>query len=184
MTIRELLDLVVESLDAEGIPYMLTGSVASSLFGEPRSTNDVDVVIDPSGAALDRLVAKLLRSGLYVDLEAARSALRERGQFNANILDKKVDFIIRKAGAYSTAAFERRDHVIGSTINAYVATAEDLILSKLMWAAETGSERQLRDVAGIVSFAASLDDAYVERWAVSLGVLDAWHRAVAEARDA
>lgn len=180
MTIRELLARVIGALEAEGIPYMLTGSLASSLYGEPRATNDVDVVIDPSPTALDRLVRRLQEGELYVDLDAAQSALRERGQFNALILDTKVDFIIRKAGPFATAAFERRRRVRGSDIDADVVSPEDLILTKLAWAAETGSDRQLRDVAGMVALVDNLDRAHIEQWAERLGLVDAWRRLGAE----
>lgn len=182
MTLRELLDLVVVSLDVEGIPYMLTGSIASSLYGEPRATNDVDIVIDPSPAALERLVDRLQAAKLYVDLEAAKIALAERGQFNALVLDTKVDFIIRKDTEFSSVAFERRKRVHGSEINADVVSPEDLVLTKLVWASETGSDRQLRDVAGVVELAEHLDREYIVRWAGRLGVLDSWRRIERESR--
>ncbi|HUG29890.1 MAG TPA: hypothetical protein VMQ65_05185 [Candidatus Limnocylindria bacterium] len=180
MTIRELLIRVIGALEAEGIPYMLTGSLASSLYGEPRATNDVDVVIDPSPVALDRLVGRLQQDELYVDLDAARAALRERGQFNALILDTKVDFIIQKEGPFAAVAFERRRRVRGSEIDADVVSPEDLILTKLAWAAETGSDRQLRDVAGMVALVENLDRAHIELWAGRLGLVDAWQRLDAE----
>lgn len=176
MTIRELLVQVVGALETERIPYMLTGSLASSLYGEPRATNDIDLVIDPSPVALDLLVARLQRSGLYVDLEAARAALGERGQFNALMLDTKVDLIIRKAGPFATSAFERRRRVRGSDIDADVVSPEDLLLTKLAWAVETGSDRQLRDVEGMFAITENLDLDYIATWASRLGVGDAWRR--------
>jgi len=179
----ELLNRMVAALKAEGIPYMLTGSLASSIYGEPRSTNDIDLVIDPSPDALDRLVGRLQREGLYVDLEAARTALRDRGQFNAIALDAKVDFIIRKAGPHSTLAFERRQRVQDPDMDVDVVSPEDLILSKLQWAIETGSDRQFRDVAGVVALVDKLDRTYIELWAGRLGILDVWHAVEAEALD-
>lgn len=181
MTLRDLLDVVVAALEAEGVAYMLTGSIASSLYGEPRATNDVDIVIDPSPASLARLIDRLQAAKLYVDLGAATAALAERGQFNALVLDTKVDFIIRKDTEFSGVAFERRRRVRGSEIDADVVSPEDLILTKLMWAGETGSDRQLRDVAGIVAVAENLDRGYIGEWAGRLGVLDAWRRIELEA---
>ena len=97
MTFAELLAVVVERLDAAGIPYMVTGSLASSYYGEPRSTRDVDIVIDPDPAALDRLVADLASADFHVDLDAARAALASRSQFNAiGPAADKVDFLIRR----------------------------------------------------------------------------------------
>lgn len=174
----ELLSRIVAALEVERIQYMLTGSLASSIYGEPRSTNDVDFVIDPSPQALDRLVRRLQEERLCVDLDVAREALRDRGQFNALLLDAKVDFIIRKAGVYPTLAFERRQRVRDRDMDADVVSPEDLILTKLASAVETGSEGQLRDVSGMVALIDDLDRTYIELWAPRLGVLDAWKRLV------
>jgi hypothetical protein len=176
VTLTELLAGVVDALEAEGIPYMLTGSLASSLWGEPRATNDVDIVIDPSPDALGRMVDRLQREDLYIDLDAARAALRDRGQFNAIVLDAKVDFILKKADLFSAVAFERRRRVRGLEIDADVVSPEDLILTKLAWAIETGSDRQLRDVAGMIALVEDLDRAHIGLWAGRLGILDAWQR--------
>ncbi len=181
MTLAELIDLALNALVSEGIPYMVTGSVASSIHGDPRSTNDLDIVIDPSPEALDGLVERLKAANLYVDGDAARTALRERGQFNANTLDAKVDFIVRKHDPFAAIAFQRRRRVVGTTMEGDVVTPEDLILTKLAWAAETGSEeRQLRDVSGMIALADELDRAYIEGWAERLGILDEWRRLAGE----
>jgi hypothetical protein len=180
VTLGELLALAVAAVEAESIDYMVTGSLASSLYGEPRSTNDVDIVIDPSPAKLDALVGRLREAGLYVDLEAALHALRERTQFNAIVEDAKVDFILRKGDPFSTSAIQRRRRIRGPAIDAQVMSAEDLVIQKLLWARETGSDRQVRDVAGIVALSDVLDRAYIERWVRRLGLLDAWRAIVAE----
>ncbi len=74
---------VARALNLLAIPYMVTGSVASSYHGRPRSTHDADIVIDPTPDQLDRLVRSLVDAGFYVDLDRARDALRRRLQFNA-----------------------------------------------------------------------------------------------------
>ncbi len=85
--------------------------------------------------------------------------------------------MLRKARAFSVAEFDRRQPTIVSGVALHVATAEDTILAKLEWAKLGQSERQLRDVRGILDTRGdTLDVAYVERWAVDLDVLDAWHR--------
>jgi hypothetical protein len=168
-------DLLAEALgylEAAEIPYMITGSVASSFHGEPRATRDLDIVIDPAPAALERLIDDLRTGGFYVDRDAAGDALRERTQFNAIGAEAtKVDFIVRRDRPFSIAEFDRRERVelLGST--GFIATVEDVILAKLEWAAETDSERQLRDVAGMLAVAGdTLDEAYLTTWAVKLGV--------------
>ena len=181
MKLEDLLGQVLAAIEAEAIPYMVTGSIASSRYGEPRSTNDADVVVDPAPQQLDALVRRMQAGGLYVDLAAARSALAGRGQFNVAALDLKVDLIVRKADAFSTSAFGRRRRVRGPALNADLISPEDLILTKLVWAVETGSARQLRDVEGIIAIADDLDRAYVTRWADELGVGDAWHALLEDA---
>jgi hypothetical protein len=176
VTFAEFLSLVLAALEDEGVPYMLTGSVASSRYGEPRSTNDVDAVVDPTPAQLEALVRRLQRAGLYVDLDAARTALAERGQFNAAILDLKADFIVRKSDPFSSSAFERRRRIEGTALEATLVSPEDLILTKLAWALETGSERQLRDVEGMVSIMPHLDREYLDSWASRLNLSAAWLR--------
>lgn len=176
MTFEEFLSVVLAALEDEGVPYMLTGSVASSRYGEPRATNDVDAVVDPSPAQLDSFVGRLRRAGLYVDLDVARTALAERGQFNAAVLDLKADFIVRKADAFSISAFERRRPVRGRSLVATLVSPEDLILAKLAWAIETGSDRQLRDVEGMVNVGEDLDRSYIDTWATRLGITNQWRR--------
>ena len=175
MTFAHLLATVVALLERAGVPYMVTGSLASSYHGEPRATRDLDVVIDPSPDALERLVESLGDARFYVDRDVAHEALADRSQFNAIGPDAaKVDFVIRRDRPFSTEEFGRRQPADLLGTPAFVATAEDVILAKLEWARATGSERQLDDVAGIVAVADRLDVAYIDRWAVVLGVDDAW----------
>ena len=175
MTFAELLSDVIGRLDRAGVPYMVTGSLASSYHGEPRATLDVDIVIDPTPQSLGRLVESLVDGHYYVDAEAAYEALARRAQFNAVAGDaSKVDFIIRKDRAFSIEEFRRRQQAELLGIAGFVATAEDLVIAKLEWAAASDSDRQLRDAAGIVAVADGLDEAYIDRWAATVGVTDAW----------
>lgn len=183
VTFADLLAHVISGLDRAGIPYMVTGSLASSYHGEPRATRDVDIVVDPTPIALARLVDDLRAADFYVDAEAAQTALAERTQFNAIGPDaSKVDFIIRKDRPFSIEEFGRREPADLLGTPGFVATAEDLVIAKLEWAAATDSERQRRDVAGIVAVSAQLDVAYVEQWASALGVLGQWQAIREEAR--
>ena len=175
MTFGQLLALVVGLLDRCRVPYMVTGSLASSYHGEPRATRDVDIVIDPTGEALDRLTESLQDAGFYVDGDVAREALASRTQFNAMGPDaSKIDFVIRHDRPFSVEEFRRRQSADLLGTPGYVASAEDVILAKLEWAQQTGSDRQLDDVAGIVAIAGELDLEYIDRWAVILGVEDGW----------
>lgn len=174
MSFAAVLTAVLDVLERAGVPHMVTGSLASTFHGEPRATRDIDLVIDPDDASLQRLV-DLLRSGdFYVDRDAAEEALRDRSQFNAIGADAtKVDFIIRRDRPFSMTEFERRQRVSILGTSADMATAEDVILAKLEWAAATGSDRQIRDIAGVLAVSGeALDQAYLATWAERLGVAD------------
>ena len=160
---------------------MLTGSIASSWYGEPRATQDLDVIVDPSSAALDRLVDGLQADGWYVDRDAAVAALLDRTQFNAIGPDAfKVDLIVRRDRPFSAAEFDRRQpaDVLGTPT--FLPTVEDMVIAKLEWAQATDSDRQLRDVRGMVAVAGSdLDRTYLNGWVQHLGLEGMWERVLA-----
>lgn len=168
MTIADLLAMVVALLDRAGVPHMLAGSAASSFHGEPRATQDLDLVIDPSPEALTAFVAALDPERFYVG-DAVR-ALARRDQFN--VIDVttgwKVDLIIRKGRPFSREEFARRLPVEVLGVHTAVATAEDTVLAKLERARAGGSERQQADVVSVLRVAGPLDDAYLDRWAAEL----------------
>ncbi len=173
MSLPGLLARLAATLEAAEVPYMLTGSLASTLHGEPRSTQDVDVVVVLTGSSLAALLRALPEDQYYVSEDAAREALRRQGQFNVIDLETgwKVDLILRKRRPFSVAEFERRETRELLGVRVPVCTAEDSVLSKLEWAKlGGGSERQLRDVRGVVERRrGELDLEYIERWAEELG---------------
>jgi hypothetical protein len=174
-----MLSRVVAMLDGAGIPFMIAGSFASTTHGAPRSTQDLDVVIDPpSLTQLEQLVRGLPPSAYYVDLEAARDAWQRRSMFNVVELGSgwKIDFILRKGRAFSRAEFERRQAWSLFGVPVWIASPEDTVVSKLEWSHMSGgSERQRRDVAGVLATSgASLDRAYIERWVTQLHLEEEW----------
>lgn len=185
MTLESFLRRVLAILDAVGIPYMLTGSLASAYYGEPRATRDIDFVIGVSDAELDQLVRRLDEDGFYVRRDAAREARRERGQFNAIDPESgwKVDWIIRKDRPFSRREFERRRRVEFLELELPMVTAEDLIVAKLEWSEKGGSELQLRDSLAIfLQQGTDLDREYIERWVGDLNLEDRWRALLGEAR--
>jgi hypothetical protein len=172
MSFASLVADIVARLDRAGIPYMLTGSLVSAYYGEPRATRDVDVVVDPDAASLERLLRDLKAGDFYVDPDVAHEALAQRGQFNAvSPTATKVDFIVRKDHPFSAAEFGRRMRADLLGVPVMVASPEDLVIAKLRWAAETDSERQLRDVSAVLrTLGSTLDRAYLTRWITSLGL--------------
>jgi hypothetical protein len=170
---------MVRALDAAGIPYMVAGSFASTFHGIPRTTQDIDMIIEPSGSKLKVFVAALPPKEYYVSEDAALDALRHQSQFN--VIDMatgwKADLIVRKSRPFSAEEFRRRVSARLLGLEVFVATPEDTILAKLEWAAMSGSERQLRDVGGVIDVKrGELDLAYIERWAGELGVADLWRK--------
>jgi hypothetical protein len=182
VSVGDLLRRLVEKLDAAGVPHMVAGSFASTYHGVPRATQDIDVVIDPTPTSLDALLASLPEDEYYVDADAAHDALKRRSQFNLIDLASgwKVDLIVRKARAFSVEELRRRVPAELFGAHVFLATAEDSIIAKLEWAKLGDSERQLRDVAGILSVcASSLDRAYIERWVTQLDLADQWRQQIA-----
>lgn len=185
MSVEDLLRRIVVALENAGIPYMLTGSVASSYHGEARASQDIDIVIAPDEPRLRMLLSSLPSSTYYVSEDAAFEALRRRSQFN--VIDMangwKVDMIMRRDRSFSHSEFERRMTVDALGMRLSIATAEDVVVSKLEWAKIGGSERQLEDVAGILRDSeAALDQAYIERWVHDLELQSQWVRAQELAR--
>jgi len=177
-----LLRTITAALDEAAIPFMVVGSFASTVHGKPRTTQDLDIVIDPSAAALDQFLAALDLDQVYVDADVARDALRRRAMFN--IIDMstawKMDLVIRKNRPFSVQELQRRIVVPIADVAVPIATAEDTIIAKLEWAKQSASERQLIDVAGILSVrSTTLDRAYIERWVRDLGLDEPWQRAQA-----
>jgi hypothetical protein len=177
VTTEDIFARVVGALDRAAIPYMLTGSFASSYHGMPRATQDIDIVIAPTTDQLEAFVRLLPPDAYYVNLDAALDAHRLETQFN--IVDLvtgwKVDLIVRKSRAFSRTEFERRQLVEIEGLPLYVASAEDVIVAKLEWAKASQSSRQIDDVAGILRLRPTdLDLAYIAYWVGDLGLEQEW----------
>jgi hypothetical protein len=178
VNVGDVLRRLVQALDAEGISYMVAGSFASGFHGVPRSTLDVDVVVDLDRAALDRFLAHLDEATYYVDVDVARTALRERSMFNIIDLPTgwKIDIVIRKARPFSREEMSRRRLADIAGVSVYVASPEDTIVAKLEWSTQAGgSEKQRRDARDILAMHRdALDRAYIEHWVAELGLADEW----------
>jgi hypothetical protein len=186
LSIIDVLLKVVETLEKVGIPYLVGGSLASSLYGIARSTQDVDLLalIRPDQAAN---LASELQGEFYADPKAILKAVTLKGSFNVIHLASafKVDVFVARNNEYDAAQLARREQRTVSTNpirTVFVASPEDTILSKLVWyrKGEEISDQQWRDVRGVIEAkGGTLDLAYLRRWAVELGVLDLLDRALA-----
>ena len=181
MSFSEVLRRVSTALDHAGIAYMLTGSFASVYYGSPRSTQDIDFVIEATSAQVRSFTESLPSREYYADTDAALEAQNRQSMFN--IIDLrtgwKVDLIIRKTRAFSQEEFSRRQRVTVEGTPLFVASAEDVVLAKLEWSRLAQSRRQIEDAAGILKIrGASLDRPYLDKWILDLQLTNEWHDAL------
>lgn len=175
MTFEALLELVSKCLERAGIPYMVTGSFASSMLGMPRTTRDLDVVVDPAPSQVGDLIVAFEPESWYIDPTVVHEAFGRRAMFNLVHLDTgwKVDVVIRKDRPWSREEFSRRSPLRVGETQVMFLSAEDSILSKLEWVRQGGSLRQLEDAGGVLDVQGdAIDFVYLERWARELGVSD------------
>lgn len=166
---------VSQRLDRAGIAYMLTGSMAMNYYAQPRMTRDIDVVVALAPADADKIV-DLFRADYYVSEEAVRDAISAESIFNLihNESVIKVDCIVRKNTPYRRVEFDRRKQIKIDDFSTWIASKEDLIISKLFWAKDSGSEIQMRDVQNLV--ATGSDVAYIDNWTKDLGLFNLWEQ--------
>ena len=174
----ELLGYVVEILEQQGIAYMLAGSLASGVYGEPRLTNDIDIVVDLQPNQMERLCEAFPDPEYYVSPQAASEAVVSGGQFNVihPASGNKIDFIIARRDAWgrSQIARRRREQILPGRPG-YTAAPEDVILTKLWYYQEGGSEKHLRDIASMFRVSGDvIDKAYIDHWAHELGFVKQW----------
>ena len=174
----EILKDIAVRLNGAGIEYMMTGSMAMALYSNPRMTRDIDVIVQVTPAETGKIVA-LFGKDFYIDEAVVRQAIRDRGMFNIihNASVVKVDFIIRKDEAYRIEEFSRKRKIFIEGVPVSVVAPEDLILSKLVWAKNSGSEFQFHDVRQMIAVLEDLDNEYLLKWSKLLGVEDLVKRA-------
>lgn len=176
----ESLTRIVEHLEAAQLDYMIVGSVASTIYGEPRLTRDIDLVLSLKLASAATFIAALPSHLYYVPpSEIVTQEIQRKGQFN--LLDQiaafKIDIIFCKSNPHSVAEFLRRRRLqILPTIEAWVAAPEDVIIKKLQYFVEGRSEKHLIDIRGIIANT-ELDHMYLKEWIQSLCLTDAWQAA-------
>jgi hypothetical protein len=177
--------LVIRALERLGVPYLVGGSLASSVYGTPRATNDVDLVADLRPHHVDGLLREL-GGEFAVEETALREAVAKQRQLSLIHVEtvEKIDVFLAGQDAWTHQQLSRRQQqsVEGSPVGhtAYYATPEDTVLSKLRWYRQGRevSERQWSDVVSILRVqAGALDDQYLDRWAAELGVADLLERA-------
>lgn len=163
----------VTKVDGLGVEYMISGSYAMSVYGEIRTTRDIDVVIELRREDVARF-ADAFRDEYYVSDDSIRSAISRRSMFNliSHHHGGKIDCIIGKDTDLARESFRRRIRANIADIEVWVTTKEDLIIAKLNWARDTHSGMQIRDIANLTD--SDYDAGYVERWIEGLGLEEIW----------
>lgn len=159
-----------ERLEKLGIDYMLTGSMALVHYAMPRTTTDIDMVVELSVKNADRFI-KAFEDDYYVPHNRVRDAITRNKMFN--VLNQqtiiKIDCVIRKNDEFSLKAFSRKQRVnYTDDFEVWIISKEDLIISKLNWAKTSKSEMQMRDVGSILRN--GYDKEYVNGWVNKLGL--------------
>lgn len=173
----EVLKNFTDILEQLGILYAIGGSMASSIYGVVRFTQDADITVEPFENQADELY-QLLRHRYYISREAMNAALIQRGSFNVIHLESafKIDIFVRKDTAFEQQLILRRKLLrfsdsIGK--NFAVVSPEDIVLLKLRWYRDGGqtSQRQWQDVLEILAVQKkNLDFEYLNRWTAVLGI--------------
>ena len=172
----ELLKNVVKKLSEAGIEYMLTGSLVSSMQGEPRATHDIDVVISLKKADVEKFINLFSSENFYIDRESIIRAVEHKRMFNIIEITEglKIDFWILKNDEFDQTRFSRKylEDFEGEKI--WISSPEDTILMKLYWAKISGgSEKHFTDALRVYEIQSKkLNMKYLEDWAEKLNIKD------------
>lgn len=174
---QHLLVKIVKILNSLKIPYLVTGGMAIYVWGRPRFTADIDLVLELKEKNVKKLVNTLIKEG-YIDEEAVKQAITYQSEFN--FIDQKegikVDFWILKNDDFDKSKFKRKVSKKVLNQNVYFISAEDLILVKLLWFKEGQSFRHLEDILSILEILKKkVDFTYLRKWAGkqnTLGILE------------
>lgn len=180
MSQQKLLSEVVAALNECGIPYMVTGSIASSLFGEPRATHDVDLVVELERRHVDELLRRFAEPDYFLQRSSMMEAISHGSMFNLLSIEDgdKVDFWLLTDDPFDSSRFDRRLSKTVMGVDVWISSPEDTILAKLRWAKKSGgSEKQMNDALRVFEVQRGvIDEDYVREWADSLNVANLWQQ--------
>jgi hypothetical protein len=175
----ELLERVVKTFEDLRISYLITGSVAAMAYGEPRLTNDIDIVAQIAEEHIPGLILAFPLTDFYIDEEMIKNAINLRSEFNIIHPSSglKLDIFIQKNTPFDKSRFARiRQIVPADTYHANFASPEDIIIKKMEFYREGGSEKHLRDITGILKISGNeIDLDYISTWSERLGLNSIWN---------
>jgi hypothetical protein len=185
MAQQELLTYVVAALQGLGIEFMLSGSHASSLQGEARTTHDIDLVVRLGVEDVRSMLDAFSGDRFYLSEAAVVEAVRSQRMFNLleTATGEKVDFWVLTDSPFDRSRFSRRQRIDFGNQQLEVSAPEDTILMKLLWCKQSGgSEKQFGDVLRVFELQSDvLDQGYLRQWVQELQVEDLWQRVLTEA---
>ena len=173
-----LLRQAARVLQTLGISHFVPGSQATIVYGEPRFTNDVDIVLELTVDRVPDFLRSFQRDDFYLSESAVRSAVERRGMFN--LIDStsggKIDFVVAKNSDFDQSRFARiRKLEFSPTEMVMLASPEDVILKKMQWFKKDQSDRHVRDILGVLRIQNdSIDFPYIESWLEKLAVTEIW----------
>lgn len=160
----EFFQKIIILLNDNNIKYMLSGSVAMSIYVLPRATRDFDFIIHLQKKDIQVLV-EYFKEGYYCDEDSINEAFLQRGMFN--IIDHasgfKADFMLLKNEPYRQTEFERRRASNFLELPVYIVAPEDLLISKLIWIQQLQSNIQMDDIKNLATLE-TLDWKYINHW--------------------
>jgi hypothetical protein len=183
----ELLRHAVAALERLGVPYLVTGSVATIYYGEPRFTNDIDVVAQLGPHQVPLFCQAFPAPDYYVSEEAAREAIASGGQFNIihPASGLKIDVMVPAPTPFNRSRFARVVRARPAPdLEANFASPEDVIIKKLEYYHAGGSDKHLRDIAGMLKVSGErIDRNYIATWCARLALGEVWASVLARTRE-
>ncbi len=165
-------------LESKAIPYRVVGSLASMAYGEPRFTNDIDILADVRQEHVAALIEAFPAPEHYLSEAAMRAAIAQPGQFNIIHIPSglKLDMIVLGTDDYARTEIRRGRRLTSpGEFDVWFAAPEDVILNKLIYYREGHSDKHLRDISSMLVIQRdAIDRAYIDSWAARLGVLSEW----------
>ena len=171
---QELLKEIIQILNKNNIPYMLTGSVVSSFQGEPRLTHDIDIIIHVEKKDYLKIIGSFPKNNYYFDEKTISDAIKSKGQFNIISRDEgsKIDFWLLTESGFDKSRFSRKVKENFLDFEIEISSPEDTILEKLYWSKISGvSKKQMIDALRVFEVQYQrLDLKYLKFWAEKLEV--------------
>jgi hypothetical protein len=171
LTELDILKDVTKKFETLGIQYMLTGSMAMTYYAQPRMTRDIDLVVEILPGFIGR-IEYVFKNEYYLSAESIKDAIDKEFMFNLIHINSavKIDCIVRKNQKYRLVEFDRRNKIKVNDLEIFIVSIEDLIISKLLWAKDSHSEIQIKDVRNLL--AKNYDKKYIELWAKELDIYE------------